>query len=198
MEILIPAPAGFSFTRTAISHGWSDLPPFEIDLKNWTITRVIDLGPDSAVTVKISPADGGLEVATSRKLGKRAAQKVVRDVTHIFRLDDDMAAFYNLVAGEPDFAWISKAGAGRLLQGATIPLRSPYPERPWAFQSAWIAGLTNWEPDDVSYLLQHGHRPDGYRPRPPMPTFRMTKTDADAVVAYLTSLADAQAGSTVD
>jgi N-glycosylase/DNA lyase len=120
MEILIPAPVGFSFTRTAISHGWSDLPPFEIDLKNWTITRVIDLGQDRAMTVTISPSDGGLKVATPRKLGKLAAQKVMRDVTHIFRLDDDMAAFYSLVAGEPDFAWISQAGAGRLLRSPTV------------------------------------------------------------------------------
>ncbi|HET9532160.1 MAG TPA: Fe-S cluster assembly protein HesB [Blastocatellia bacterium] len=120
MEILIPAPAGFSFTRTAISHGWSDLPPFDIDLKNWTITRVIDLGQDRAVTVTVSPADGGLKVATPRKLSNRAAQKVIRDVTHIFRLDDDMAAFYSLVAGEPDFAWISQAGAGRLLRSPTV------------------------------------------------------------------------------
>lgn len=120
MEILIPAPEGFSFMRTAISHGWSELPPFELDQKNWTVTRVIDLGQDRAVTVTVSQADHSLKVVTPRRLSKSAAQKVIRDVTHIFRLDDDMAVFYALVASDPEFAWIARAGAGRLLRSPTV------------------------------------------------------------------------------
>ena len=120
MEILIPAPKGFSFVRTAISHGWSELPPFEIDLQNWTITRVIDLGQGRAATGTISQTGEGLKVVTPRKLGKAATEKVIRDVKHIFRLDDDMAVFYNIVSGEPDFAWIARTGAGRLLRSPTV------------------------------------------------------------------------------
>jgi N-glycosylase/DNA lyase len=120
MEILIPTPDGFSFTRTAISHGWSELPPFEIDLKNWTITRVIDLGEGRAATAVISPASEGLKVATPRKLSKSAARKVIQDVTHILRLDDDMGGFYSIMTGEPDFAWIARTGAGRLLRSPTV------------------------------------------------------------------------------
>jgi N-glycosylase/DNA lyase len=120
MEILIPTPDGFSFARTAISHGWSELPPFEIDLKNWTITRVIDFGEGRAATVVISSASESLKVATRRKLSKSAAKKVIRDVTHIFRLDDDMGGFYSIMTGEPDFAWIARTGAGRLLRSPTV------------------------------------------------------------------------------
>jgi N-glycosylase/DNA lyase len=120
MEILIPTPEGFSFTRTAISHGWSDLPPFEIDLKNWIITRVIDLGDGRAASVTISQVDHCLKLVTPRKLSEKAARKVIRDVTHIFRLDDDLAVFYDLVAGDADFAWIARAGAGRLLRSPTV------------------------------------------------------------------------------
>lgn len=76
----------------------------------------------------------------------------------------------------------------RLLQGAVIPLASPYPGGDWATQSAWIAGLENYEEETVVYLLQHGRRPDGQVPRPPMPAFHMTEEDARAVVAYLASL----------
>jgi len=37
-------------------------------------------------------------------------------------------------------------------------------------------------------LLTTGVWRDGKRPRPPMPQFRMTQQDAQAVVAYLKSL----------
>ncbi|GAB4255636.1 MAG: hypothetical protein Kow00109_30510 [Acidobacteriota bacterium] len=76
----------------------------------------------------------------------------------------------------------------RLLQGAPIPLRSPFPNRPWAFQAPTIAGLPGWSEEDVIYLLQNGVRPGGRRPLPPMPRFGMTREDAEAVVAYLKSL----------
>jgi 3-methyladenine DNA glycosylase/8-oxoguanine DNA glycosylase len=120
MQILIPTPVDFSFKRTAISHGWSELPPFEIDLDNWAITRVIDLGRDRAATVRVTEAEGALKVETRRKPGRRDAEKITRDVRHIFRLDDDMADFYELVASDADFSWIARAGAGRLLRSPTV------------------------------------------------------------------------------
>lgn len=76
----------------------------------------------------------------------------------------------------------------RALRGAPIPVRSPYPQVDWAFQAPQIAGLPGWEPEDVVFLLQNGHRPDSRVPLPPMPKFRMNEADARAVVAYLTSL----------
>lgn len=76
----------------------------------------------------------------------------------------------------------------RLLQGAPIPLQSPFPNRPWAFQAPTIAGLPGWSDEDVIYLLQNGVRPGGRRPLPPMPRFGMIREDAEAVVAYLKSL----------
>lgn len=76
----------------------------------------------------------------------------------------------------------------RLLQGAPIPVESPYPEMEWAFESPQIAGLPGWEPHTVETLLQTGRRPNGRAPRAPMPTFHMHAEDARAVVAYLKSL----------
>lgn len=76
----------------------------------------------------------------------------------------------------------------RLLQGAAIPLSSPFPGGDWAFKSPWIAGLKNYDTQTVIHLLQHGRRPDGYTPRRPMPSYRFSEADAQAVVAYLASL----------
>ena len=120
MEISIPVPANFSFKRTVISHGWCELLPFEFEQEKWMLRRVIDLGADRPVTVSVTSGDKQLEVSTNRRLGKRAAAKVVHDVRHIFRLDDDMTPFYQSVARDEVFAWVEREGAGRLLRSPTV------------------------------------------------------------------------------
>lgn len=76
----------------------------------------------------------------------------------------------------------------QLLQGAPMPVASPFPSSPWAFQAPAIAGLPGWTAEDAITFLQTGRRSDGSSPRPPMPPFRFTPEDATAVVAYLKSL----------
>ncbi|HVG20880.1 MAG TPA: Fe-S cluster assembly protein HesB, partial [Blastocatellia bacterium] len=105
---------------TAISHGWYGLPPFELDQVNWTLTRVIDLCGARPVTVKVSEAPRAIKINITRKLGKRAIEKVMRDVRHMLRLDDDLLTFYEMVAGDPGFSWIAHAGAGRMLRSPTV------------------------------------------------------------------------------
>src|SRR5262245_25092488 len=120
MQIHIPAPRNFSFRRTVLSHGWCVLPPFEFNREKWTLTRVIDLDAAKPVTITIHAAKRGLIVETSRSVGKRASDKIVRDVRHTFRLDDDMSRFYQDVVREADFSWIATEGAGRLLRSPTV------------------------------------------------------------------------------
>ncbi len=76
----------------------------------------------------------------------------------------------------------------RLLQGAPIPVQSPFPNKKWAFRAPAIAGLPGWSDEDAISLLTTGQRLNGYMPNPPMPPFRMSRQDAEAVVAYLRSL----------
>jgi mono/diheme cytochrome c family protein len=76
----------------------------------------------------------------------------------------------------------------RLLEGAPVPLASPYPNRPWALVAPSLAGLAPWSEEQIVTLLTTGARPDGQVPRPPMPPFRMSRQDAEAVVAYLKSV----------
>ena len=120
MKIKISTPSNFCFRRTVMSHGWYALPPFEFDNENWTLVRVIDLGSAKPVTVTISETKHGMLVNSSRQVGKRAEEKIVRDVRHMFRLDEDMSIFYAAVSQQPEFAWISKQGAGRLLRSPTV------------------------------------------------------------------------------
>lgn len=76
----------------------------------------------------------------------------------------------------------------RLLQGAPVPVRSPYAGS-WAFRAPWLAGLPGLSRNDLVHLLRTGIVPrTGRPPEPPMPPFRMTERDARAVAAYLASL----------
>lgn len=119
MQITIPTPRDFNFRRTVMSHGWCVLPPFEFDKSSWTLIRVLE-GEAAPVTVQISSMNGGLAVKTRRRPGARALKTIISDVRHIFRLDDDLEAFYSAVSEEPDFAWIASEGAGRMLRSPTV------------------------------------------------------------------------------
>ena len=120
MEISIPVTPTFNFKRTAISHGWYDLPPFELTQENWTLWRVIDLGVARPLTVAISEGRRAIRVVLNRNVGARAIEKITRDVRHMLRLDDDISQFYDLVASDPDFSWIASSGAGRMLRSPTV------------------------------------------------------------------------------
>jgi mono/diheme cytochrome c family protein len=77
----------------------------------------------------------------------------------------------------------------QLLQGAPMPVESPFPRVKWAFQAPKIAGLPGgWTEKDLVRFLQTGSTPTGRTPQPPMPPFRMNEEDARAVAAYLRSL----------
>lgn len=76
-----------------------------------------------------------------------------------------------------------------LLQGSAIPVASPFSEQHWAFKAPQLAGLpAGFQEEDLVRLLRTGKGPRGNSPKPPMPPFRMTKQDAQAVAAYLKSI----------
>jgi len=120
MDITIATPPTFNFKRTAISHGWYDLPPFELKQESWMLTRVIDLGSARPVVVDIEEGNRAVRVRVTRALGNSAIEKITRDVRHMLRLDDDMTGFYDLVGRDADFSWIANFGAGRLLRAPTV------------------------------------------------------------------------------
>jgi mono/diheme cytochrome c family protein len=77
----------------------------------------------------------------------------------------------------------------QLLEGAPIPLESPFAGQRWAFQAPKLAGLPGgYTEEELIRFLQTGETVSGRTPLPPMPPFRMTERDAMAVAAYLKSL----------
>jgi cytochrome c553 len=78
------------------------------------------------------------------------------------------------------------------LQGATL-IFAPTIEIPWAPVAPSIAGLpAGYTEEQLAAFLQTGQRPDGSRPLPPMPAFRLNEADARAMSAYISTLPRAE------
>lgn len=80
--------------------------------------------------------------------------------------------------------------AGAELTGSPLGF-APTVEMPWMAFAPPIAGLPgHYTAEDSVRFLMTGERPGGLPPAlPPMPAYRMNRADAEAVTAYLQSLA---------
>lgn len=121
---ILKTPAGFSFERTVLGHGWFDLPPFEWDGASRRLTRMLLPGGSRPVSVEMSGAGGGVRVvlraATAITPGDVA--DAVAQARHMLRLDEDFADFAALAerTPRPDLREPIRAGAGRLLRAPTV------------------------------------------------------------------------------
>lgn len=120
--MFLEIPKQFNLQRTLYSHGWSELLPFEIDEQNWRLSYVFSgAGLKQPVSATVGEADGKLKIETADgKISPEAQAKILRDVRHILRLDDDLREFYKLVKAERELAWIAKNNAGRLVRSPTV------------------------------------------------------------------------------
>ena len=75
--------------------------------------------------------------------------------------------------------------ASQKFKGAPMPVRGPAWSDEWAFRAPAIAGLIGFTDEQIVMLLTEGHAGDRPAPMRPMPPFRMTRQDAEAVIAYL-------------
>jgi mono/diheme cytochrome c family protein len=76
----------------------------------------------------------------------------------------------------------------RWLQGAPVRWLPATPDSNWPINASRIGGTPPASDTDMIKLLMTGTWTNGNRLRAPMPQFRMDRTDAEAVVAYLKSL----------
>jgi mono/diheme cytochrome c family protein len=74
------------------------------------------------------------------------------------------------------------------LMGGPAQLRPAYPSPYWALVEPRLAGRPPGTDAEFIKLLTTGISRTGSPPNPPMPPFRMTRPDAEAVLAYLKSL----------
>jgi len=84
--------------------------------------------------------------------------------------------------------------AAKYLQGAPIGFKPIAPVPVWADKAPAIAGLPGWEDAAAIKFLMTGIAYNDLPPRPPMPAYRFNRQDAEAVLAYLRSLAPKASG----
>lgn len=77
---------------------------------------------------------------------------------------------------------------GKWLMGGPVQTRPTYPSPAWAQREPRLAGSPPGSDAEFITLLTTGISRTGKPPNPPMPPFRMTREDAEAVLAYLKSL----------
>ncbi len=118
---LIPCPANFSFLHTALSHGWYALPPFSYDKTGQRLSRVLRLGDGTLASATLTGGNGviHIEADSAARLTSGQMQAVTRQVTTCLRLDEDFSGFHAEARKHPEFRWIPRAGAGRMLRAPT-------------------------------------------------------------------------------
>ncbi len=99
------------FARTIASHGVAELPPNRVDLLGRTLETTLPTAR-GARTVSITARGKKLRIEGS------ADPRLTRTVAHMFRLDEDLSGFYELVRDD-DLAWCA-LGAGRMLRAPTV------------------------------------------------------------------------------
>jgi 3-methyladenine DNA glycosylase/8-oxoguanine DNA glycosylase len=119
VELSIPTPKEFDFLTTVRGHGWYDLSPFNLNETEGVLRYVFtNASATTAATGAISGRPGELRVRMSSR--SIPTGKVIRDVRHILRLDDDMAEFYEAARREDRLQWAAEIGAGRMLRSPTV------------------------------------------------------------------------------
>jgi 3-methyladenine DNA glycosylase/8-oxoguanine DNA glycosylase len=101
------------FARTIASHGVAELPPNRLDLPGRALETTLPV-PRGARTVRITARGKKLRIET---VAGSSAPELEQTVSRMFRLDEDLSAFYAVV--DEELAWCV-TGAGRMLRAPTV------------------------------------------------------------------------------
>ena len=113
-------PPDFRFAPTVNSHGWRDLAPFRYDEAAGTLHYPLALGGGRIAALDIGRDGDAVRVTTPAALNDAEAEAVRAAVSRMLSFDHDLAPFYALCRAAPRYAWIERAGAGRMLVSPTV------------------------------------------------------------------------------
>lgn len=112
----------FGFWQTVNSHGWCALVPFEVDRKEQRLERIFELRDGILVKCSLRQNSANLtaELQSSRRLTKTEKSEVHQQVCTCLRLNEDLSEFTREARRHPQYRWIARQGAGRLLRAPTV------------------------------------------------------------------------------
>ena len=120
-DIPLRGPGGepVDFARTIASHGVAELPPNRLDLEARVLETTLPI-PRGARTIRLTERRGKLRIdALAGSIGERARDGLVTTVAHMFRFDENLFDFYELVKEDDELSWCA-VGAGRMLRAPTV------------------------------------------------------------------------------
>ncbi|MBV9233102.1 MAG: Fe-S cluster assembly protein HesB [Candidatus Eremiobacteraeota bacterium] len=107
-----------SFARTVYSHGCAALPPARLQRDPLVYYRTLTAGRKH-IEVALRDRRGKLSVETPDRAGVREVRSIERAIARMFRLSDDLSAFYARIAHDDSLAWATR-GAGRILAAPSV------------------------------------------------------------------------------
>lgn len=118
MRLTIGLPAGFRLRSVVMSHGWSGLPPFSFDPAAGTLSVHVILPGGRHATIGMSQAGSRLRIDARSPSAFRGddPRRIRRIAASVLRIDQDLGAFHRAASRHPEFRWIRRLGAGRLLR----------------------------------------------------------------------------------
>ncbi len=122
MRTTMMLPPGFSIKALIYSHGWSVLPPFDIDPDELGLSVALEPAPWPACIVSIRQKGNMLrvEVHPSPVSNKEAFRAAIRSVVRsMLRLDEDLTDLYRTLKRHKHLRWAPRLGAGRILRAAS-------------------------------------------------------------------------------
>ena len=123
LSVALAGPGGepVDLWRTLLSHGFHDLPPMRLDTATKTLEMTVRVPRAKPRRIRVGAGVGPtarVEVI-GRGVSARAEDAIRAAVGRVLRLDQDLSAFYALLAEDPDLSWAT-TGAGRMLASPTV------------------------------------------------------------------------------
>jgi hypothetical protein len=133
------------FARTVASHGVTELPPNRLDLEARVLEATLPI-PRGARTIQLTERRGKLRIdALAGSVGKRARDALTTTVAHMFRLDENLLDFYNLVKEDGALSWCANSTPIRISSGPS--------DLGTAVRRARIAGRAAFDPSAPKRVL---------------------------------------------
>jgi 3-methyladenine DNA glycosylase/8-oxoguanine DNA glycosylase len=121
-QLSVSLPSDFRFWRTVYSHGWCSLPPFEVDQKNRTLSRLLELEDGTLVRCFVSSTGSRLQVEATSAGNITASRRgeIKTQLLDCLRVDEDFRGFHAEAGKYGHYRWIPATGAGRMLRSPTV------------------------------------------------------------------------------
>jgi 3-methyladenine DNA glycosylase/8-oxoguanine DNA glycosylase len=113
----------FNFWRTVYSHGWCSLRPFSVDKEHLALNRILSLSDISLVHCQITDQkDSKLKIKVNSSLLLTASQRseIKRQLASCLRLTEDFSDFFRESRRHPNYRWIARMKAGRMLRAPSV------------------------------------------------------------------------------